>query len=241
MHSSFRKGIQPLISHSWSCGPRQSPGISSWTFWTPPFQWWAFHRMWRTRPILQAAARLWSEQSMKDKNVYYVTDHTTIHRPPLCCNRKTVDFMAEFLNHSHAVFWSGVPSHLCLQSDRLHAAKVPIAWIHSSSCRGWTWEPAPCEDLEYFCSASYNPTEQWSAESFLDPMRWSRDTPSFKLPEWKQNDLSMKYQPSHLPGCHWYHSHIKKSASWDHGPGNLSFFLFWHLEGKSSANDHVFN
>lgn len=76
--ASFIKDSKPLISHSWSCGPRQSPGISSWTFWTPPFQWWAFHRMWRTRPILQAAARLWSEQSEKDKNRYCVSAHTTI-------------------------------------------------------------------------------------------------------------------------------------------------------------------
>lgn len=71
--ASFSKDIQPLISHSWSCGPRQSPGISSWTFWTPPFQWWAFHRMWRTRPILQAAARLWSEQSKKDIIMLLIT------------------------------------------------------------------------------------------------------------------------------------------------------------------------
>lgn len=49
----------------------------------------------------------------------------------------------------------------------------------------------------------------------------------------KTGRFYMKYKPSHLPGCRWYHSRIEKSASWDHGPGNLSFFLFWHLERKS--------
>lgn len=179
-----------------------------------------------------------SLRKIKTRIMWRITPQYT---DPLWWNRTTVDFRNELLNHSHAVSWSGLPSHLGLQSGRLHAAKAPIAWIHSSSCRGWTWEPAPCGGLEYFCSASCNPTEQWSAESFLDPVRWSRGTPSLKLPEWKQSGLLIKYQPSHLPGCHWYHSHIRKSASWDHGPGNLAFFLFWHLEGKSSANDHVFN
>lgn len=142
------------------------------------------------------------------------------------------------------VFWSCLPSHLCLQSGRLHAWKAPNAWIRSSNCRGWTWEPAPCGDLEYFCSASCNPTEQWSAESFLDPVRWGRAytiiylRQQLSVPELTQNDLS-KYKPSHLPGCRWCHSHIKKSASSDHGPGNLSFFLFWHLKEKG-CDEHVF-
>lgn len=48
--------------------------------------------MWHTHPILQAAARLWSEQSAQDKNVFYFTDHLTIHEPSLCQDNNKVAF-----------------------------------------------------------------------------------------------------------------------------------------------------